>query len=77
MPVCASDLPEQRRFVEQLGNGVLVNGTDSDAIIHGMREVYRRREQLRLDAARLSHIIDTYGWQAQSRKLLALYEALR
>ena len=77
LPVCASDLPEQRRFVEQLGNGVLVNGTDSDAIIHGMREVYRRREQLRLDAARLSHIIDTYGWQAQSRKLLALYEALR
>ena len=70
-------MPEQRRFVEQVGNGVLVNGTDSDAIIHGMREVYQRRAQLRLNEARLSDVIDTYGWQAQSRKLLALYEALQ
>lgn len=77
LPICASDLPEQRRFIEQVGNGVLVNGADSDAITHGMREVYRRRAQLRLDDARLAQIIDTYGWQAQSRKLLALYEALR
>lgn len=77
LPICASDMPEQRRFVEQVGNGVLVNGTDSDAITHGMREVYQRRAQLRLDEARLSDVIDTYGWQAQSRKLLALYEALQ
>ncbi len=77
LPVCASDMPEQRRFVEQVGNGVLVNGTDSDAITHGMREVYRRREQLRLDDARLADITARYEWQAQSRKLLALYEALR
>ena len=76
LPVCASDMPEQRRFIEQVGNGVLVNGADSDAITHAMREVYQRREQLRLDDVRLAHIVDTYGWQAQSRKLLALYEAL-
>ncbi len=77
VPVCASDLPEQRRFIEQAGNGVLVSGNDSDAIAHGMRDVYRRREQLRPDGARLAQLTALYEWQAQSRKLLALYEALR
>jgi glycosyltransferase involved in cell wall biosynthesis len=76
LPVVASDLPEQRRFVEQLGNGVLVDGDDSAAIAAGMREVYQRREQLRPDAARLAALAANYGWQAQSLKLLALYEAL-
>jgi len=77
LPVCASDMPEQRRFVEQVGNGVLVDGGDGQAIAHGMREVYRRRDRLRLDATRLAAITATYEWQAQGRKLLALYEALR
>jgi glycosyltransferase involved in cell wall biosynthesis len=77
VPVCASDLPEQRRFVEQAGNGVLVKGDDSDAIALAMREVFSRRAQLRPDAARLAAITARYEWQAQSRKLLALYEALR
>ena len=76
LPVVASDLPEQRRFVEQLGNGVLVDGDDSAAIAAGMREVYQRRDQLRPDATRLAALAANYGWQAQSLKLLALYEAL-
>ena len=76
LPVVASDLPEQRRFVEQAGNGVLVKGADTDAIAHGMRDVYRRRQQLRLDPVRLAALADTYAWPAQSSKLLAVYAEL-
>lgn len=77
LPICASDMPEQRRFIEDVGNGVLVDGDDSAAITRGLREVYSRRHELRPDAARLADIARRYAWQAQSRKLLELYEALR
>ena len=76
LPICASDLLEQRRFVAQAGNGVVVRGDDSDAIAAAMRDVYRRRQQLRPDATRLAALAARYGWQSQSCKLLALYEAL-
>ena len=76
LPICASDLLEQQRFIIQAGNGVVVRGDDNDAISAGMRDVYLRRAQLRPDAARLATLTADYGWQAQGRKLLALYEAL-
>ncbi len=76
LPICASDLPEQRHFVAQAGNGVVVRGDDSGAIAHAMRDVYRRRQQLRPDATRLAALTTRYGWQSQSCKLLALYGAL-
>ncbi|MCC6707374.1 MAG: glycosyltransferase family 4 protein [Gammaproteobacteria bacterium] len=77
LPVCASDLPEQRRFVEEVGNGVLVDGRDSNAITRGLREAYQRRAEFRLAPARLAELAERYAWQAQSRKLLSMYEALR
>ncbi len=76
LPICASDLPEQRRFIEQAGNGVVVRGDDSEAIANGMRDVYQRRQQLRPNAARLAVLRDRYEWQTQSKKLLMLYGAL-
>lgn len=77
LPICASDLLEQRRFIEQVGNGVVVRGDDCAAITRGMRDVYQRRQQLRPDSARLAALAVRYGWQAQSEKLLALYEGLQ
>ena len=77
LPICASDLLEQQRFIEQAGNGVVVRGDDSEAIARGMHEVYQRRQQLRPDAARLAALTVRYEWQAQSKKLLAIYGALR
>jgi glycosyltransferase involved in cell wall biosynthesis len=76
LPICASDLLEQQRFIAAAGNGVVVRGDDNDAIVEGMRDIYRRRQQLRPDAAGLAMLTTRYGWQSQSRKLVALYEAL-
>lgn len=77
LPICASDLPEQERFIAQAGNGVVVRGDNSDAIARGMHDVYQRRQLLRPDATRLAALMLRYDWQAQSKKLLAVYGALR
>ena len=76
VPLCVADLPELRRFVETLGNGRVMDQTDSRAIANALQEVITNRSAYLLDADGRKKLVDTYSWQKQSKKLMQLYAGL-
>jgi len=76
LPVCASDLPEQRGFVIEAGNGVLMMPDDPADIARAMQVVYAERARFRPTAAALALLAEKYAWTAQSARLLDLYATL-
>ena len=76
LPVCVSDLPEQRAFVERVGNGVLMDAKDPRDIARALRETYERRFELTPSKARLKSLVGEYSWDVQARRLLDAYQAL-
>lgn len=76
LPVCASDLPEQRRLLNEVGNGVLVDPTDTPALAAALRDTYVQRATLRLDASRFAALGKRYAWEVQARRLVELYASL-
>jgi glycosyltransferase involved in cell wall biosynthesis len=76
LPICASDLPDQRRFIEEAGNGVLMNEKSPSDITRALREVWERRGALRPDVDKLERLARKYAWSSQKAELLALYGRL-
>lgn len=76
IPICVSDLPEMRRFVETLENGVVMDQTDPAAIAAAIREVIANRDRYLLTDRAREELHKNYGWPAQIAKLLALYGKL-
>ena len=76
LPVCVSDLPEQRAFVERVGNGMLMDQKDPKDIARALRETYERRFELTPSKARLKSTIRDYSWDEQARRLLDAYQDL-
>jgi glycosyltransferase involved in cell wall biosynthesis len=76
LPICASDLPYQRKFLEEAGNGIIMDEESTADVARAMREAWNRREQLRPSPEQLERLAEKYAWSAQKAKLLALYARL-
>ena len=76
LPIIAGDTEEIREFVNRFKVGVMMDTYDPKDIARAMREVYARRDELRPSAERIREINDEYGWEAQQRNLIGLYEKI-
>ena len=76
LPVAVSNLPEMRRFVENVGCGVVMDETDPAAIARALTALAEDGAPYRLEGTELHRVTEEFGWQAQRAKLLALYETL-
>jgi glycosyltransferase involved in cell wall biosynthesis len=77
LPVVASDFPQWRSIVEQSGCGVLVDPLDPASIaaaIAGLLEDPERSQAMGQRGRRA--VIERFGWDAEARKLIALYADL-
>ncbi len=73
IPICVSDLPDMRRFVEDLGVGKVMDQTDPKNIAETLRYVIENRSEFSLTPGARAKLLNTYSWEAQVRKLLDLY----
>lgn len=76
IPICVSDLPEMRRFVETMGIGVAMDQTDPVAIAAAIRSVLQDRARYMPGEEGRRLLQARYGWKTQTDKLLALYADL-
>lgn len=76
IPVCVSDLPEMRAFVERERTGLVMDQTDPIDIAAKLRELYRRRGEFRPDTARRAALVQAYAWPRQAAVLVDLYRRL-
>jgi glycosyltransferase involved in cell wall biosynthesis len=75
LPVVVSDLPHLREFVESYGVGLVADETDPAALAKAIQEV-GATEALRPRGPRLDRIKDEFSWEAQGRRLAAIYSEL-
>lgn len=76
LPILVSDLPDMRRFVEDLGIGIVMDHRSPEGIAEAIRELLSsdpsswgsEETETKLDAQ--------FSWQAQQKRLLALYRDL-
>lgn len=76
VPICVSDLPEMRSFVETLGTGRAMDQTDPERIAEALLDVIEHRENYRLTPQMLQKLDELYSWPVQAEKLVALYAEL-
>jgi glycosyltransferase involved in cell wall biosynthesis len=76
IPACVSNLPEMRAVVEYCNTGIVMNERDPKDIARAMRDAYARRDELIATGDRLERLKERYSWDAQARKLRALYDEL-
>lgn len=76
IPVCVSDLPEMRAFIESERTGLIMDQTDPKDIARAMRAAYRDRHELRATGDRLERIKKRYSWSTQVEQLLSVYRDL-
>jgi glycosyltransferase involved in cell wall biosynthesis len=76
IPLCVSDLPEMRRFVEVFGIGRVMDQSNPEKIAQAVREVFENRQNYSLTEQSRNRLRQEYGWGAQSHKLAKLYEDL-
>ncbi len=76
LPTAVSDLPELRRFVESTQTGIVMNARRIDDIAATMRKMAAEKDQLRLEPEKVAALKRQYGWPAQARILLEVYERL-
>jgi glycosyltransferase involved in cell wall biosynthesis len=76
LPICVSNLPDMRDFVEELGLGVVMDQTDPASIADAIREVLENRERYTgVDDLR-DRLAAKYSWQSQAAKLVDIYAGL-
>ena len=76
LPLVVSDLVEMRRFVVSNGIGRVLPSDAPRDIARTVMAVYHDREKYRLSPEHLAKLAAEYGWVAQMRKLIALYDAI-
>lgn len=74
VPICVSDLPEMRRFVERLGIGRVMDQTNPAAIAEALADVNANRERYACTAEARRLLREVYSWHRQGATLVALYE---
>jgi glycosyltransferase involved in cell wall biosynthesis len=76
VPVVAAGLVELKRMIERTGAGVVVDETDPRSIAEGIRTVVAERARYAPTQETIRQLADTYGWEVQGRRLVALYREL-
>ena len=76
VPICASDLPELRRFVKDNGIGDVYVMEDPAAIARAIEACRCRCVQGGLTTPALQVARDKYAWTWQGKKLMQLYETM-
>ncbi len=76
LPICASDMPELRRFVEQSGIGAIYDLSRPEQIAAAIRDFRRRVEGGEFPEDRFRQADTLFGWPAQQQRLLDLYGRL-
>lgn len=76
IPICVSDLPEMRRFVETLKIGRTMDQTDPAAIAQAIQDVLDNRKKYSVTPEAERKLLEMYSWTAQTKKLLSLYNDL-
>jgi glycosyltransferase involved in cell wall biosynthesis len=76
LPVCVSDLPDMRDFVEELGIGHVMDQTKPDSIAATLRQALNQKESCRSSEHARHLLANKYGWSAQVKTLLDLYDSL-
>ncbi|MCH8275429.1 MAG: glycosyltransferase family 4 protein [Armatimonadetes bacterium] len=76
LPLVVSDLVEMRRFVISNRIGQVLPSDAPRDIARTVMAVYRDREKYRPSPERRAKLAAEYGWDAQMRKLIALYDAI-
>lgn len=75
VPVVVADLPHLRDFAREHAVGVVADEKDPASLAKAIREVMSRPE-LRPTGERLERLREEFGWEAQARRLVALYDEL-
>lgn len=76
VPICVSDLPDMRSFVEALGIGLHMDQADPDSIAAALEAVVTHRERYLGNSDCDELIAAKYGWPKQAQTLLELYQSL-
>lgn len=77
LPVIASDFPLWRQIVESVGCGILVDPEDPKAISAAMTWILENPDRAQAMGHRGRQAVeDTYSWEPEGKKLVALYEEL-
>ena len=77
LPIVCSNLPDMKAFILKNELGIVVDQENSNLIAQGIREAYTKRNIISSSDEKLKDLINEYGWQAQAKKLLALYSDLQ
>lgn len=77
IPVIASDFPMWRSIIEEAGSGLVVDPEDPNAIANAMRWILANPEEAAEMGLRgREAVLTRYNWEAEARKLLALYDKI-
>lgn len=76
IPICVSDFPEMRSFVETLGIGETMDSSDPHDIARVLRRVIQKKDEYRITPSTRAKLDRFYSWHSQTEKLLSLYEDL-
>ena len=73
LPVCVSDLPDMRDFVESLGRGRVMDQTDPQSIADTLSYLYEHRKDYEMSEEERTSLVREHSWSAQADKLENLY----
>ena len=76
LPVCVSNLPDMREFVDLLGRGRSMDQTSPKDIATTLAYLYDHRDDYRMDREAWARLVRGHSWSAQVEKLSALYHNL-
>jgi glycosyltransferase involved in cell wall biosynthesis len=76
IPVCVSNLPEMREFVEREHVGVVMDERDPQDIARVMQALYERRDEYVARGENLERMKARYAWSNQAEQLRRCYQEL-
>jgi glycosyltransferase involved in cell wall biosynthesis len=77
IPIIASDLPEMRKIIEETGTGILVDPLNAQEIAERIVYLYENPGVAKEMGENGKKAFQTiYNWEAQSHKLLKVYEEI-
>lgn len=76
LPVAVTDMPEMRGFVEKTRTGFVMDAGNVDDIARVIAQMAKDRLAIRLGSDRVEALKRQYGWPAQAKVLLDVYDRL-
>lgn len=77
MPVISSDFPVWREIVDGAGCGLLVDPTNTDALVGAMQWILENPQEAQAMGSRgRSAVLDRYNWEHEAEKLVSFYQPM-